>query len=254
MSAWRNWHPELAAVLLFPILKWQGQRTRRVTPRLPEAPGARSGTIDPPTGTPTQKQIRLLCVGESPVAGVGVADQQQALTAQLARTLACRSEARVNWRALGQNGATVAEALEVLVPQLDYETVDILVIAFGVNDSTAFRSHRRWTNDMRQLITRLRQRTQAHTILLSGVPPLGRFPALPQPLRWVMGLKAKVLDQTLKQLALEQALLHVPLPLDPQDRALMASDGYHPSETGSALWASVLVEAVTPDSDYTQAS
>jgi lysophospholipase L1-like esterase len=80
-------------------------------------------------------------------------------------------------------------------------------------------------------------------ILLSGVPPVGRFPALPQPLRWVMGLKAQALDKAAQELARSLPRTHyVALALNHRDRSMMASDGYHPSQKGCVAWAEILTE------------
>ena len=55
----------LTTALLFPVLLYQGKRTRRVTPRLPEATGDCAGQYG--EGEPL---FRLLVLGESTAAGV----------------------------------------------------------------------------------------------------------------------------------------------------------------------------------------
>lgn len=233
-----EWLPELIAAPLYPLLQWQGRRTRRTTPRLPEAEGARSGLVDQP-GPP----LHMLALGESPIAGVGVSDQHQALGAQFAQALAERCGQAVQWQALGRNGATLSELLP-LVREIDLTPrPDLVLIAVGVNDTTVFRSTRRWRDDWAALVHLLHSRFDQPELLISGVPPLGRFPALPQPLRAVMGLKATVLDQTLQQWVAGQAgLHHMPLALDPLVPGMMASDGYHPSAEGARWWAQTLVD------------
>ncbi|MGB7479647.1 MAG: SGNH/GDSL hydrolase family protein, partial [Burkholderiaceae bacterium] len=77
----RRYLPELIALPLLPLLVAQGRRTRRVTPRLPEAGGPDCGLAGSGSGRP----LRLLAVGESPVAGVGVLRHDEAITGQLAR-------------------------------------------------------------------------------------------------------------------------------------------------------------------------
>ena len=65
---------------------------------------------------------------------------------------------------------------------------------------------------------------------------MGKFTALPQPLRWVMGLRAGILDQALKHHPLRgQSFQLIPSGalLDPE---YLASDGYHPSESGYFAW------------------
>ncbi|HYD95102.1 MAG TPA: SGNH/GDSL hydrolase family protein [Noviherbaspirillum sp.] len=237
----RRYLPELVALPMLPFLVAQGKYTRRVTPRLPEAGGPFEGTAGRAhPGAP----LSLLAVGESPVAGVGVATHEEAITGQFARALAERTARPVRWRACGRNGVTAREALELLLPQVPAAPVDLALVAFGVNDTTAFRPVSHWRRDLHALLQALDARCRPHLIVLSGVPPMARFPALPQPLRWVMGLKAGVLDLAARELAGSIArTCHVPLLFDTADPGMMASDGYHPSAAGCAAWAQLLADA-----------
>jgi lysophospholipase L1-like esterase len=190
--------------------------------------------------------LSILTLGESPVAGVGVSTHEEAITGQLAQALSARLQRLVAWRACGKNGVTAREALEQVVPEMPLEPVDIALVAFGVNDTTAFRSAAAWRQDLRNVLEALDARCRPQLLIVSGVPPVARFPALPQPLRWVLGLKANVLDAVVRDLVatLPQAV-YVPLALDPQDSGMMAEDGYHPSAFGCTAWAQVLAETCT---------
>lgn len=237
----RRYLPELVALPMLPFLIAQGRHTRKVTPRLPEAAGPVEGVAG---GMHAGPPLRLLAVGESPVAGVGVSTHEQAISGQLALALASRLHRRVAWRACGKNGATVREALDTFIRAIPEERVDIALIAFGVNDTTAFSPAKRWVHDLTEVVRTVAQRCEPRLVLLSGIPPIAHFPALPQPLRWVMGLKASVLDNAAKELAgMRDAVCHVPLALDTGDRTMMASDGYHPSEKGCTAWAELLADA-----------
>lgn len=237
----RRYLPELVALPMLPFLIAQGRHTRKVTPRLPEAGGPVEGVAGvSQSGMP----LSLLTLGESPVAGVGVATHEEAITGQLAQALASRLQRPVNWRACGKNGVTAREALELVMPLIPERQVDIALVAFGVNDTTAFRPVSRWRRDLRDVLQALEQRCRPGVVLLSGVPPVSHFPALPQPLRWVMGLKAAVLDRAARELAGEYAHIHyVPLALDTRDQTMMAPDGYHPSAKGCTAWAELLAKA-----------
>lgn len=236
----RRWLPELIALPLLPLLVAQGRYTRRVTPRLPEAPGPHAGIAgDADAGPP----LSLLTLGESPVAGVGVASHQEAITGQLAQALCTRLKRPVAWRAYGKNGVTVRDALEQLVPNIAAAPIDIALVAFGVNDTTAFHSVARWRADLRELLAALEARCAPRLILISGLPPIGHFLALPQPLRWVMGMKALALDGAARELAAGMPRVrYVAMSIDSTDRSMMATDGYHPSAKACAVWAGILVE------------
>ena len=259
----RRWLPELAALPLLPWLIMQGRRTRRITPRLPEAVGPNTGVARPPVpdnalSQALQPTLQLLTIGESPVAGVGVATHYEAITGQFATALASRLGRPVAWQAVGKNGATLHTAIKTLLPHITEKIapqhVDVVLIAFGVNDSTAFRSRRRYANELKYLLRQLQQHLSPRLIVVAGVPPLHVFPALPQPLRYVLGLKAQELDgvaaKVVADLSHQMQITRVPTLKNMTDPAFMASDGYHPSAIGAAMWGRQLATAVAPQLKY----
>lgn len=237
----RRFLPELVALPLLPFLLAQGRHTRKVTPRLPEAGGPTAGVAG---HGQSGAQLSLLTVGESPIAGVGVDSHEQAITGRLADALAQRLHRPVAWRACGKNGVTARDALEQLVPEIPVEAVDVALVAFGVNDTTAFRPLSLWRRDLGNVLKAVQTKCSPRCVIVSGVPPVAHFPALPQPLRWVMGLKAQALDGAARELAQASPhTLYVPLLLDTRDRSMMARDGYHPSAKGCEAWAELLADA-----------
>jgi lysophospholipase L1-like esterase len=229
-----------ASLVLFPLLLMQGMRVRRVTPRLPEAGGPREGRI-----AGAEPTVRLLVVGESTAAGVGAADHGEALAGQVARALAERAERAVDWRVLGRNGATADAARRDLVLPAESLRADVAVLALGVNDTLRFHSPARWRRDLAALAEAVRERCGPVPILLSSVPPVGRFPALPQPLRGALGIRAALLDRAARRLANELAdARHVPMPALERDvAAYFCADRFHPSPAGYAAWGAAVAEA-----------
>ncbi|WP_394777375.1 SGNH/GDSL hydrolase family protein [Undibacterium sp.] len=249
----RQYLPELLALPLYPLLSLQGKHVRRITPRLPEAGGPDHGVAHwtPPDGSPAPSQppqaLRLVAIGESPVAGVGVELHTQAITAQLAAMLAQQAEKPVHWQAVGLNGADLARALRELVPRLPSPepAVDIALIAFGVNDTTSFHSSARYRTELAQLVAAVQARLAPTLIILSGVPPMHEFPSLPQPLRFVLGQKARALDKITETLARELSGVHyISMLFNTGESGLMAVDGYHPSEKGVLRWAQHMAAAM----------
>ncbi len=254
MKFWYAGAANVLAASMLPFLLIQGKYTRRTTPRLPEAAGARQGRIA--EGAAPGPTIKLLAIGESPVAGVGVSHQTEAITYRFAHALAKQRACNVAWQALGKKGLTVAQANQQLLPQLPQLSQsaaarqDVVLIAFGVNDTSSFCSQRAYLHDLRAMVMQVLAHSQPSLILLSSVPPVGRLPALPQPLRLVLGLKARSLDQVTFALAASLqkdgfSMVHyVPLGVDLTDQRLVASDGYHPSSHGCEMWAQQLVREV----------
>ena len=220
-----------ATILLGPLLLLQGRHVRRVTPVLPEPPGPREGRSG--QGPP----LRLLIVGDSAAAGVGAATQDEALSGQLAARLAQRFELR--WKLVARTGATTPDALQALT-DLPRERFDVAVTSLGVNDVTGGRSPTRWIADQARLVELLRHDFGVERILLSALPPIHRFPALPQPLRAYLGAQARRYNTALRAFAeARDDCTWVPLDLG-TDVSLMASDGFHPGAGAYAAWAEQL--------------
>jgi lysophospholipase L1-like esterase len=209
-------------VALFPVLSVQAVITRRTALRLPDAMGPREGT------TGNGKPLRLLVVGESTAAGVGVKESADALPAQLASALSEKLQRAVHWRADGVTGCRLADVHERL-KHLD-RRVDLVVIATGVNDTTGLTSLKRWRTLLKES-ARLASQQGARVAVLA-LPPMGHFTALPQPLRYVVGLRATALDQAASNIASASGLydfIDWQIPLSP---VYLAEDGYHPSAAG----------------------
>lgn len=234
-----------AALLLAPVLLRQGARVRRTTPVLPEAAGARAGREGPPV---SRVPLRLLVLGESTAAGVGVEHQRDGLPRQLARELSARSDRPVDWQVRARTGATATACARELVagpPGLQ----DLVVLVLGVNDALRFSSRRHWGARIVQLLD-LAQPQLAPTgqVMLAGVPNLGAFPALPRPLRTVLGWHARSLDQELATVASRRpGVVHAPAPALSPD--FFATDGFHPNAGAYARWAQHLAESLVAPGD-----
>ncbi|WP_038776400.1 SGNH/GDSL hydrolase family protein [Burkholderia pseudomallei] len=224
-----------ATAALGPLLLAQGRHVRRVTPRLAEADGPRGGADG--AGPP----LRLLVLGDSAAAGVGVASQSDALAGQLVRALAPFH--RVEWRLLARTGATTRDLLDWLDAEPDAR-FDAVVTSLGVNDVTDGVPPARWLDAQAALVERLTARFGAAHVVLTAVPPMHRFPALPQPLRWYLGLRAARLNAALSRWAAGRPaceFLRVDMPLT---RDAMASDGFHPGTQACEAWAGQAAAAI----------
>ncbi|MEM7058057.1 MAG: SGNH/GDSL hydrolase family protein [Pseudomonadota bacterium] len=223
-------------LMLGPALLWQGRRVRKNILRLPEPPGPRQGTTG--NGHP----MSLLILGDSSAAGVGAPDQADALSGQLIPRLAERFE--VAWTLHAQTGWTTQEALEAL-PKVDGQKFDAAIISLGVNDVTTETGLNRWLQIYGTLLERLSTDNGISKFVLSGLPPMGRFPALPQPLRWYLGKQATSHDRALGEMAAaRQDAIHLPLNFGNMDESAVAEDGFHPGPIVYARWAVEMDKAI----------
>lgn len=223
-------------IVLSPILVVQGRQVKKNTPRLPEAGGPRKGVRGD-----GEKQIRLLILGDSAAAGVGVDHQDQALAGQI---LTCFGpDYRVEWTLKAKTGVTTKKTLEYL-ETLAPEVFDVAVTSLGVNDVIADISPELWTQQQKQLVSLLREKFRVHRFIISAVPPMELFPAIPRPLGWYLGLKAARMNRLLKAWLKDQPdceCVEFDLPMDP---ALMAEDGFHPGPGLHTLWGKEISDRI----------
>ncbi len=228
----------LIALLCLPVIIWQALRLNHRVLRVPEADGL-SGHIEG-----RKPALRLLLLGESTSAGVGVSHNANGLAGHLATALARQLECAVHWRVIGLNGYTVKQTRTRLCPQVASGSADLVILVHGFNDTVNWTTPRRWKNEIQQIISILDTRLHRARFILTGIPPFRHFPLLPEPMRSVLGLRADALEMASLGLVDEiQNLQFVKL------EALPASDFYcidsfHPSDKGYELWASKLVPLI----------
>lgn len=217
----------MRTALLAPLLIAQAVWVVARAARLPEAAGPRAGQSGQGVG------LRLLVVGDSSAAGVGVVTQDDALVGQLSADLA-RDHA-VAWHLVARSGVTVAGALQ-MVTQMPDMKFDAVLICVGVNDVKNGMRRAVWRQRYAKLLNVLRGRFGATRIVVSGVPPMAEFPLLPRPLNTVLGARATMFDEDLKALAREGGAVHLPFE-SAHDQSEMATDGFHPGPAIYAAWA-----------------
>jgi len=215
---------------LFPFLMAEGAWARWRAGELPEPPGPRNGV----TGTGTG--LSLLLVGDSSAAGVGAPSQDAALMGQLIGEL--QHDTRLRWRVEAKSGATTASTL-TRMEHVAPERFDVVVVALGVNDITRGLNLTRLLARRARLYRLLKTHFHAKRIIASGLPPVGNFPLLPQPLRWTLGRQTGRFDTALLAQARALGVDYMPFTI-PYRRELMASDGFHAAPEAYHLWARLL--------------
>ncbi len=224
------------AYLLAPVLIYQGKGLRRRIPRLPEAAD--------PAGIAAGRSpgVRLAVFGDSTAAGVGAKRHQDALAGTLAAEVAIQADREVSWRAVARSGATSRTALDLVPGLVDGEwRPDVVVVLVGVNDLKNLRPLRAWDHDVAALLAAIGQTTGGVPVIVSGMAPVSRFPALPQPMRAVLALRARAMDRTLRRAG---GAGHVPLNPRMIGSGFFAEDGFHPSSQGYRAWAAELAGPV----------
>lgn len=217
--------------MLAPFMLLQAAWVSRTALRLPPGDGPIDGVAGDGQGPPLQ----LLFLGESPVAGVGCRLMSEAVAARTAESLAAATGRPVHWHAAGVNGIRIRQTIEWIVPRLPERRFDLIVAVHGVNDTTGLTSVSEWRRRVSVLTDELKNR-HGGRIFHAQVAPMHLFSALPQPLRAVLGLRARILDEALRthpRCGRDFEHVAVEFPIAPE---MLAEDGYHPSALGHALW------------------
>ena len=232
MSAWGK---RFALVGLGPLLIAQGVFTRAVTPKLPEPAGYRDGR------TGAGPVLRLLIAGDSAAAGVGVVHQRAALSGQLVASLAPHVD--LHWQLIAKSGFSTRDLLHRLKRE-SARPFDVAVISLGVNDVTSAVRVGTWLKQQRALATLLAQRFGVQRVILSSLPAMHELMALPQPLRWLLGLRSRRFNAELSRAVADMPSCEVlPLVL-PEDPGALAADRFHPGRVTYRHWAAELAARI----------
>jgi lysophospholipase L1-like esterase len=226
-----------AKLVLSPVLVAQALITRARLPRLPEAAGAREGEVG------RGPLLRLLIVGDSSAAGVGVAEQSQAFAGFLTTALARHAARRVRWQLVARSGVNSAQCLGLLADE-GPRPADVAVVVLGVNDVVDQVPSPRAIAAREAIANRLRNAHGVAHVVFAPLPPVHRFPGLPQPLRWVAGRDARRHDDAIAAWARTRSdVSHVPIDL-PLNREVMAADGFHPGEPVYRVCGTAIAEHI----------
>ena len=231
----------VGSIALAPVAWAQGIATRRRVPLLPPALPPHHGSV-PGMGAP----IRIVAIGDSAVSGIGVLRSDQTVAAATARMLTRMTGRASIWRAYGLSGATVRDALSRLLPRVAPEPADLLIIAFGVNDTTGYRSPSSFADDLARLAGAARDRVGQAAVVIGGVAPLASFPALPWLLRTALGWRSAALQAAADRLAGRLPRLVVERFEAPFAPGLFASDGFHPNLKAHTLWGERIAALALP--------
>ncbi len=190
------------------------------------------------------RSVRLLGIGDSVIAGVGADTMNQALVARTAAELSARLPAAVSWDAVGKIGPRTERVALQLIPSLGPAPYDFIVLSCGVNDATALTTRRRWRASLVRVLDALAAHSPHAVIGVLGMPPMGRFTLLPQPLRAVFGLRAALFDALEREVVARYPhALHLPIAFSTAPDQI-APDGFHPSVTSHGVLGAAMATAL----------
>ncbi|MCP4072830.1 MAG: SGNH/GDSL hydrolase family protein [Hyphomicrobiales bacterium] len=230
--------PNLAVALTWfglPVYLWQGLAVRRKAVRSsPPSPQ----TVEPVEGTGTP--YRLLLLGDSSAAGVGVDDINLSLGGQMLKLLAEQTGRPVEIEIVGCNSATAGQIRDFVVPNIERRDFTHIIINIGTNDAKNFHTIRRFGREFGSLLYATKARFPRSSVLWSGIMDMEKVPSLPSPLNKILGARSREMLRCGESLCRDR-LAEVPQGFWDPSRENFAADGFHASARGYQLWAKGLV-------------
>jgi lysophospholipase L1-like esterase len=200
-----------------------------------------SGSYGPVGG----RVIRLVMVGDSTAAGVGVSAAADSVGGQLAIALAADG-LRVILSSVAVSGARASDLAGQLrrIP-LDVRP-DLAVLLIGANDATHASVPGQVGKEVGQAVRRLRAANAG--VVVGTCPDMGAVPAIDEPMRAILGafgrrVASMEAQNTRKSGGIPVDLATLTGPAFRHDHANFASDSFHPSAAGYKLWAQALLPA-----------
>ncbi|MEY3975102.1 MAG: hypothetical protein RLZZ33_157 [Pseudomonadota bacterium] len=227
--------PNFAFWLMLPWVLPQAVWVRRHTPRFRAPADELRGQFGE---HPTR---RIIGVGDSIIAGVGAHQAAETIISQLALHWHETTGTAIEWMGYGKIGAR-SSRVKSLVESLERDDrVALVLISAGVNDITGLTFTHQWLADLDAVVVTLQQRFPNSRLALLGIPPLDVFPALPLPLRQVLGWRAAHFDRAARRYCdSTPAVCYVPIHSRPEPDEF-SSDGFHPSAASYAALARDIV-------------
>ena len=238
----------LLSWLTLPIYVVQGVWVRSRAMRLSPAAGPRSGQMGE-----GEAKYRILTLGDSSAAAVGIDRIEGAIGYQLAQKLHQRTGKRVDWHISGHNSAVAGEIRDVVVPNLERIDHTHIFVMLGTNDMKNLHSVGRWKSEFGGLLYALRARFPDAKIYWHQAIDMNAVPTLPQPLAMMLNWRRILLNRKGAQLCVERGVVAVP-PLRDVRAAGFCSDGFHANESGYDAWAEHILDHLDFDARTTPAA
>jgi lysophospholipase L1-like esterase len=240
----------ILAIPFFPILILQAKKVKRSVPRLLEADVNIKGSI----GVNTES-IRLITLGESTIAGVGLKDHADGITGQIAKSISIRTNKKVEWEVIAKSGYAVKKVAEHLVSKIPDSRIDLILIGVGANDTFEFNSTLTWQRNLTQLIINIRKKHTDSPIVFINMPPIGQLLAFPKVMRVILGSLITLHGLVLKSILSKHSnVYYVNKRIRFVDWAKKCDnnvsikdlfcDGVHPSALAYAIWGNEVGEFI----------
>ncbi|MEO0543891.1 MAG: SGNH/GDSL hydrolase family protein [Pseudomonadota bacterium] len=218
---------------MLPVYIWQGARLRMRIERLLPADVPVSGVVG---GEHAGDPLRLLVIGDSTVASVGMEKLEDTFAYNVACSVSKTQVRPVEWRAAGANSATSGDLRDFVVPNIDRRDWTHVFISVGINDMKNFHLAGHFKRNFGALLYALRTRFPDSELIWTPIPNMKLCPALPKRLAEVLAARADVINAMGVRMCRERRAIHT-TPVGDVGPSCFARDGFHPNGEGYRVWA-----------------
>jgi len=241
------------------VVAVQFMRLRRME-FLPGHPGFYINHVVQPSSGARGPRLRMVVLGDSTTAGVGVERAEDALPYLVAGRIADAEERPVHVVSYGWSGARISDLARVQLPRAmeplraseagpHLAGADVVAIVIGSNDATHNTPPGRYRADLRATLEGVRTAAPHARVVLAGIPAFRGALRGVEPLIFLTDQYARLLRPISRSeaaragVALADLAAEVPQRLRGRSDAL-SRDRFHPSVVGYTAWADVIAEAL----------
>ena len=249
-----------AAGALAGLVAVQAMRLRRME-FLPGHPGFYvNHVVVPEVGGTAGPRLRMVVLGDSTTAGVGVDRAEDSLPYMLARLVAEAEGRSVHVVSYGWAGARPADLVDQQLPRAieplrAHETAsflagaDIVAIVIGSNDATHRTSPGRFRASLRAVLDGVGEVAPSARVVLAGIPAFRGALRGIEPLMFLADQYGRLLRPISRDEAARARAAYADLARDVPPRIrgrtdVLSRDQFHPSVVGYSAWAGVIADAL----------
>lgn len=228
---------------------------------LPGHPGFYINHVVRPDGSTTDgDRLRLVVLGDSTTAGVGVDRPEDSLPFRLARRIAEAERRVVHVVSYGWAGARVADLVRQQLPRALQPLraserdpflpgADIVAVVIGSNDATHRTTPGRFRADLRATLSGIRDAAPSARVVLAGIPAFRGALRGVEPLIFLADQYARLLRPIGRSEAARFGVAYADLATELPERLrgrsdIFSPDRFHPSAVGYAAWADAIADAL----------
>ncbi|MEL6253818.1 MAG: SGNH/GDSL hydrolase family protein [Bacteroidota bacterium] len=246
----------LISLPLLPLIYIQSLIIRSKVPQLPEAEEDR-GMIIKKSGS----GLRILFLGESTVAGIGVETHEEGIAGTFAHEFSEQTGENISWRVYAKSGYTAEEVYTHLLPDIEESRVDLFVLGLGGNDAFTLNSPANWIQHIENIIDFLQKKYPDTPIAFLNMPPIKLFPAFTPQIKFVLGNLVEILGDELEAyVAKRENVYYYARRVSAEDWSKrlgveasaedLFSDGVHPAKITYQLWAKDMLRYLIEETDF----